>query len=308
MGPNDRSAVAAVVVGILLAGAGTLAGCAKSPSEEAQKQPQEAAGAVYGTAGKIHVDDGGAGGVPVVFVHAFSGNSGHWAGTLAHLRATRRALAFDVRGHGQSAAPSPGGYAVDSLAADIGAVADQLGLPPFVLVGHSLGGTAAAAYAGAHPERVAGLVLVSSPGPTPPEFAQKIVAQMEADYDSTMQGFWEDLLANAQPSTRARIESEKSSLSRETSLELIRAIFGNDPMPALRAYPGPVLIVDTAADGGPTSIHALAPAVPHRVIAGTSHWPQLDKPAEFEALLDEFLVEVDAKTGTVAPGAPGDTL
>lgn len=306
MGSNVRSAVAAVVVGILLAG---VAGCAKSPGEEVQKEPQEAAGTVYGTAGKIHVDDGGAGGVPVVFVHAFSGNSGHWAGTLAHLRATRRALAFDVRGHGQSAAPAPGGYAVDSLAGDIGAVADQLGLERFVLVGHSLGGAAAAAYAGAHPERLAGLVLVSAPGPTPPETAQRIVGRMEANYDLTMRVFWEELLAYATPATRARIESEKASLSRGTSLELIRAIFGFDPMPAVRAYPGPLLLIDTATDDGPTSIYWHAPAtLTRRVIAGTSHWPQLDKPAEFDAILDEFLAEVDAKTGTVAPGAPGDTL
>ncbi|MEO6462051.1 MAG: alpha/beta hydrolase, partial [Candidatus Eisenbacteria bacterium] len=113
---------------------------------------------------------------------------------------------------------------------------------------------------------------------------------------------------NATAETRARIEAEKSSLSKETSLELIRAIFGSDPMPAVRAYPGPVLIVDTDADDGPTSIHRLAPALSYRVIAGTSHWLQLDKPAEFHAILDEFLVGVDAKVGTVAPGAPGDTL
>ena len=76
-------------------------------------------------------------------------------------------------------------------------------------------------------------------------------------------------------------------------------------MPAIRAYPGPVLVVDTAGDDNfPGSIHRLAPKLPHRVIAGTSHWPQLDKPQEFEALLDEFLA------GVGAGGAPAgaDTL
>jgi len=78
-------------------------------------------------------------------------------------------------------------------------------------------------------------------------------------------------------------------------------------MPALKAYPGPVLIVDTAGNEGPGSIHALAPALPHKVIAGTSHWPQLDKPAEFNAILDEFLASVGASAGPSA-AAPADTL
>jgi len=38
-----------------------------------------------GTAGHIHVDDGGAGGIPVVFVHSFAGSGAHWTRQLAHL-------------------------------------------------------------------------------------------------------------------------------------------------------------------------------------------------------------------------------
>ena len=292
MHANTRWAVAAVV--LALAGAGAFAGCAPKPAgEEAQKEEQEAAGTVYGTAGKIHVDDGGAGGVPVVFVHSFAGNSGHWASALAHLRVSRRALALDLRGHGQSAAPAPapGAYAVDSLASDIGAVADQLGLGRFVLVGHSMGGAASVAYAGAHPERVAGLVLVGTPGRSVPALAQQVMVRMEADYDSTSRGYWDRLLAGATPETEARIRGEMASVPQEAGLEIIRAIFAYDPMPALRAYPGPVLLIDTPHGDSPNSIHRLAPALPQVVISGTSHWPQLDRPAEFDALLDRFLDE-----------------
>jgi pimeloyl-ACP methyl ester carboxylesterase len=304
MHPNVRTAVAAVLVGITLG----LAGCAPRPAgEEAQKKPQEAAGTVYGSAGKIYVDDGGAGGMPVVFVHSFSGSSAHWGEALAHLRTTRRALALDLRGHGQSAAPAPasGGYAADSLASDILAVADQLGLGRFVLVGHSMGGTASAAFAGAHPERVAGLVLVGTPGPSPPAMAQQVLARMEANYDSTSQGYWDRLLEGATPETRTRIKSEMASIPKEAGLEIIRAIFAYDPMPAIRAYPGPVLVIDTQGGDSPTSIHRLLPKLPHRVIAGTSHWPQLDRPQEFDAVLDEFLSGIGVDT---AAAAPTDTL
>jgi pimeloyl-ACP methyl ester carboxylesterase len=245
---------------------------------------------ILGSAGPLHVDDGGSGGIPVVFVHAFSGNAGHWAAQLDHLRASRRAVAFDLRGHGGSTAPPDStGYAVDSLASDIGAVLDGLDLDRVVLVGHSMGGSAAIDYAGEHPERVAGLVLVSTPGKSPAAQAKQVLAAMDADYGKTMDDFWARLLERAKPATKTRIEGEAHAISREASFALIRAIFAYDPTRALKAYPGPKLIVDTEGPDTPGSLHALAPDVPRKVIAGTSHWPQLDQPDEMNALLDEFL-------------------
>jgi pimeloyl-ACP methyl ester carboxylesterase len=50
----------------------------------------------------------------------------------------------------------------DAFAQVIGAVADELGLARFALLGHSMGGVAASAYARAHPDRVSALVLLES--------------------------------------------------------------------------------------------------------------------------------------------------
>jgi len=74
---------------------------------------------ISGPAGFLHIDDGGAGGVPVVFVHSFAGSTAHWAAQLTHLRKTRRAVALDMRSHGQSDSPARDEYAVESLAGDI---------------------------------------------------------------------------------------------------------------------------------------------------------------------------------------------
>jgi pimeloyl-ACP methyl ester carboxylesterase len=251
-----------------------------------------AAVTIAGPSGRLHVDDGGRRGLPVVFVHSFAGSSGHWSAQLAHLRPTRRAMALDLRGHGRSQAPGPAGYAVEGLASDIAAVVDKLGLKRFVLVGHSMGGAAALAYAGAHPDRVAGLVLVGTPGKTLPEQANQIMASMEADYDKVTEGYWTKLLDGAQPGVAERIRSDMKRLPREPSLEIIRAIFAYDPLPALRAYPGPKLLIDTPHGEGPGSLHSLAPEIPRRVISGTSHWPHMDKPEEFNAMLDDFLKTV----------------
>ena len=61
---------------------------------------------IPGPRGRLRVDDGGSGdGVPVVFVHGNGGNRTQWAATLVHLRQSRRAIAFDLAGMGDSELP-----------------------------------------------------------------------------------------------------------------------------------------------------------------------------------------------------------
>ncbi|HEY0680233.1 MAG TPA: alpha/beta fold hydrolase, partial [Chitinophagaceae bacterium] len=110
--------------------------------------------------GYLHIDDAGTGGIPVVFAHSFGGTLHNWAAQLEHLRVNRRAIAFDLRGHGLSDAPSDNNYDVALLAEDIATIADSLELEKFMLGGHSMGGSAVIAYAGLHPEKVAGLMMV----------------------------------------------------------------------------------------------------------------------------------------------------
>jgi len=245
-----------------------------------------------GPAGRLHVDDGGQGTPVVVFLHSFGGSTQQWAAQLAHVRQTRRAIAIDLRGHGRSDARANGDYAVDSLASDVAAVADELDLQRFVLVGHSMGGAAASAYAGKHGDRLAGLVLVGTPGKSSPEMATQVLTAMEADYAKVSEDYWKRLLTDARPQVEAEVRKDMAPISREASLAMIGAIFAYDPLPKLAAYTaaGPILLIDTPHGDGPQALHSQMPALPRRVITGTSHWPHMDKPAEFNAILDEFLV------------------
>lgn len=256
----------------------------------AQAEPHKAT--VAGPAGQLYVDDGGEGGLPVLFVHSFAGSTVHWQRQLAHLRVNRRAVAVDLRGHGRSDPPHGNDYAVQGLAADIAAAADALALRRFVLVGHSMGGAAAVAYAGRYPGRLAGLVLVGTPGKSAPQQSQKIMTSLNTDYDKVMAAYWNSLLAGAQPQVRTMLESDMRTMQREPSLAIISAIFAYDPLPALAAYPGPKLIIDTTDGEDASALYRQAPEVPRVLINGTSHWPQLDKPQEFDRLLDNFLAQL----------------
>jgi len=252
---------------------------------------------IAGPAGVIAVDDGGRGGLPVVLVHSLAGNSTHWSKQLEHLRRTRRAVALDLRGHGRSERPGNGDYTIAGMAGDLAAVADTLDLDKFVLVGHSMGGGVALAYAGAHPDRVAGLVLVDPIGDgkqIPPAEAKAYLAGFESNYDSTSQGYWTSI-AGPDSVIRKRLLADLKATPREAVVQVLRDVMQFDPHPALARYNGPKLSIVTPHNDMPSSLHRLGRGFPHRMVEGTGHWIQLDKPDEFNRLLDEFLKTVSSE-------------
>ena len=246
---------------------------------------------VSGLTAVLAVDDGGSGGLPVVFVHSLAGNSTHWSKQLEHLRRTRRAVALDLRGHGRSERPRNGDYTIAGMAGDVAAVVDTLGLDKFVLVGHSMGGGVALEYAGAHPDRVAGLVLVDPIGDgkqIPPAEAKAYLAGFESNYDSTSQGYWTSI-AGPDSAIRKRLLADLEATPREAVVQVLRDVMQFDPHPALARYQGPALSIVTPQNDMPMSLHRLGKGLPHRIVTGTGHWIQLDKPDEFNRLLDDFL-------------------
>jgi pimeloyl-ACP methyl ester carboxylesterase len=254
---------------------------------------------VTGPVGSLAVDDGGLSlsraergrGMPVLFIHSIAGNSTHWAPQLEHLRQNRRALALDLRGHGRSEPPGNGDYSIAGMAGDIAAVVDTLDLDRFVLVGHSMGGGVALTYAGAHPERVAGLLLVDPIGDgtqIPAAESKSFLAGFESNYDSTSWNYWTEI-AGPDSAVRNRLLADLRTTSREAVVQGLRSVMQFDPQPALARYAGPKLSVVTPYNDQPFSLHRLGKGFSHQMVQGTGHWIQLDEPDVFNRLLDEFL-------------------
>jgi pimeloyl-ACP methyl ester carboxylesterase len=246
---------------------------------------------IVGPAGELAVGDGGQG-APIVFVHSLAGNATHWSEQLAHLRKTRRAIAFDLRGHGGSAPPAGRDYAIESVAGDVGAVADGLGLERFALVGHSMGGGVALAYAGRHPERIERLLLVDPIGDgtqIPAGEVEPFLARLDSPgYAGAIEGYWKNI-SGPNPAVRERLLSDLRATPRETVVEAFKAVTRFDPKPALVRWRGPTLAVVTPTNNWPFSLHRIGAGLPYQVVEGTGHWLQLDRPAEFNRLLDRFL-------------------
>lgn len=243
----------------------------------------------------LHTDDGGSGETPIVFLHAAAGNTAQWTAQLAHARRARRAIALDLRGHGLSpkgAAPSD--FAIPSLAREVEATLDALGVRRVVLVGHSLGGAVALSLAGAHPERVAGLFLLDPSGDgrlVPKDLAAGLMTALreESSYREAIEGYWAPLTAASTELTRARVLQDLRGTQPGTLIGVLEALLTFDPVTPLRAYPGPRLSLISDANENPSALHALVPDLPHEKVEGVGHWIQLDAPEAVNEALDRFL-------------------
>jgi pimeloyl-ACP methyl ester carboxylesterase len=249
--------------------------------------------------GGLFIDDGGDGGMPVVFVHSAGGSTEHWAAQLAHLRAGgRRAIALDLRGHGRSNPPADGDYSIAAMAGDVIAVADHLELARFALVGHSMGGAVATATAGLHPERIAGLLLLdpaTDARAIPEETQRQLMASMEGDqYRATIEQYWTPMLKPSSDAVRKALFAGLWRTPKQAVVEPLRALLTFDPVTALSRYPGPRLSIITPLNESPAAYHALAPSLPHHKVEGTGHWLHLDAPETVNRELDTFLAAITA--------------
>jgi len=96
---------------------------------------------------------------PIVCVHGYTGSADAFSAPARHLHDRYRILAFDVRGHGESAWSPAGAYRYEDQAKDLAEFAKQLGLDKFVLIGTSMGGIIAMTYAAEYGDRLLGLVI-----------------------------------------------------------------------------------------------------------------------------------------------------
>lgn len=106
----------------------------------------------------LHYLDWAGPGKPIILLHGGVLTAHIWDLLCLSLRDAFRCVALDLRGHGMSDWSSD--YTTGALVSDVGALATQLDLDGFRVVGMSLGGSVAARYAGAANSRATSLVMV----------------------------------------------------------------------------------------------------------------------------------------------------
>ncbi|HZU85909.1 MAG TPA: alpha/beta fold hydrolase [Anaerolineaceae bacterium] len=257
---------------------------------------------------RLYYESAGAGDMPVVFIHAGIADRRMWDAQFAPLAQEMRVLRYDMRGYGQSF-PKIGEFA---HANDLISLLDHLKISRAVLVGSSKGGATALDLTLAHPERVAGLILVSS-APAKLEFEGQPPRQwqeMSASFKKRNFVRAAELEVEIWVDGPQRTPEKVNSAIRELVREMDMIALANEAnalgtetwledhaAQRLRELNLPSLVMIGELDD-PNIIHAghwLAEAIPgaQKVsFPDAAHLLNMEKPAEFNQILREFLSSI----------------
>lgn len=249
-------------------------------------------------------------GDPLVMLHGFTGNSRSWSPHIHALKQHAAILAIDLLGHGGSDVPlNPERYRMEKTIADLISVFDILGIERVNLMGYSMGGRVALALALHHPHRIKSLILESStPGIISHEERHARIRADEALAELIeQQGLeefinqWEKIpLFATQSVLPADVREQLRSLRMQnTPRGLINSLrgLGTGTQPAywsrLSDLASPTLLITGEHDQKYTEIaHQMATLSSHikvEVVSGAGHTVHLEKAAEFDQLVLNFI-------------------
>lgn len=226
---------------------------------------------------------------PLVLLHGAGGSHLHWPPSLRRLPA-RRVLALDLPGHGRSGGAAP---TIEAYADALHGWATAAGLARFCLGGLSMGAAIALAYALAHPERLAGLVLVGSAAHL--RVHPSLLDLLATDFDAAT-----ERINRLSYSLDAGADLLRLSLKRlrQTDPAVLTADFvacnAFSAAGCLSEIAAPALVLCGSADRmtPPAESQALAAGLPHaelRLVERSGHMVTLEQPDAVTAHIADFL-------------------
>jgi 2-hydroxy-6-oxonona-2,4-dienedioate hydrolase len=257
------------------------------------------------------LDTGPAGRPPVVLLHGIGGHLESFARTLPALAPHRRVVAYDLPGHGWSAAPAGRSYEVGGYVRHLAALLDSLSVPVADLCGLSLGGWIAGRLALDAPERVGRLVLVAPGGvradPAVMGAIRRLSTAATADpTPAAVRARLEWLMGDPASVPDDLVATRLAIYRRPGAAEaMARVLCLQDPAVRARnllapadwaAIDAPALVVWGTRDatGDAATGEALAGWLPRGEFLrmdGAGHWPQFEDPDTFAAAVVPFLTD-----------------
>ncbi len=243
----------------------------------------------------IHYAVQGKGEPSLVFIHCWSCNRHLWDNQVAEFSKTHLVVTIDLPGHGESGLERKN-WTVESFGDDVKTVVTKLNLKRVVLIGSSMGGPIALEAARRMPDRVVGIVPVDTlqnvESKLTPEQLEGVFKAMEADYKGASASLMNQFFFS--PSTPAavkeRVLADIASRPPETAIAILKGIFAYDAAPALKETKVPIRAINS--DRNPTSLEVnrkYAPQFDVVLIKGTGHYPMLEDPTRFNAMLTDIL-------------------
>lgn len=254
--------------------------------------------------GILHFESIGRG-EPIILLHGWINSWDVWRESMIALADTNRyrVHALDFWGFGESAqgknAP-PDAFNIDSYVEMVNQFMSRLGIEAAPVFGHSMGGTVALQMALEHPERVKRVAIVGSPinGKTLNPLLQLAgygqIARLVWHYPLLLRMTMQTVLARDSREVRNMIFRDVRRASMESFFRSIGDLRDTDLTRNLEQLEMPTMGIFGARDNivSPRNADILRQHIPTARVAvlnASRHFPMIDEPARFLALLDEFL-------------------
>jgi pimeloyl-ACP methyl ester carboxylesterase len=254
---------------------------------------------------KIYYEETGQG-YPLVFIHAGVADRRMWDEQVAFFADHYRIIRFDLRGFGKTS-PVPGSF---SYRDDLSGLLACLGVERACLIGCSMGGMTAMDLTLEHPEAVEALVMVGSAPwgldldvPAPTKFAEAEAAEERQDWERLI-----ELSAQIWYDGEGRGPQDVDPVKREFVKQMQRDALPYRSMPQGQPIPMkpsaaerldelhvPLLIIcgthDTPYIVAASEYMRQHVAHAKKVMLDSAHLPGMDRPAQFNRILRDFLAE-----------------
>lgn len=188
-------------------------------------------------------------GKPVILIHGFGEDHSVWEHQIAFLRMYNRVLVPDLPGTGES--PLTEGLSIESMAEFVYAILVEEGISQITMIGHSMGGYVALAFAEKYPHLLEGLGLFSSTAK--PDSAEKKEARQksirmigqygsEAFLRQTLPTMFSESFRNKQPASVENFVTNALSIGKESLIAYYEAMMARpDRTAILKEIKVPVL-------------------------------------------------------------------
>jgi len=243
--------------------------------------------------------DGPEGAPWIVFSNSLATSTAMWDEQAAALKSSFRVLRYDQRGHGGTEVPA-GRYAFGTLLDDALGLLDALGIAKSHFAGLSMGGATALGLAERHPDRLDRVIVCDSPCQSTPQSSQqweeRIAVAQKQGIDALVEptvGRWfpPDTLAKNPPHLD-KVRAMFRATPVNGFIGCAAALADHDYASAIASVKRPVLFLVGEKDAPAPAmrkLHEKLPGSRYVELPGAGHISNMDRPAEFNRALQDFL-------------------
>ena len=238
------------------------------------------------------------------FLHGWGINSNYWLNQMDYFSKKYKTVAIDLAGFGKSISARKD-YTVEKYAEDVIDIINKLDLKNVILIGHSMSGDISLETTLINNKSIIGIVGIDNfkfvgneLNPEQLKEMNSFIDTLKKDYKNEAPEYAEKYLFSSSTDTLVRkmVKNDYRNSNPEAAVSSIEDVFKYDEMKKLPNLNYKLYLINS--DGMPTNKDGLKKYCENSFevldIHGTGHFPMVEKPDDFNRLLQKVIFEIGA--------------